>query len=754
MKKMLKTNVLKRRNLLAIVFAAVIGFSFFACGGPNNGGDNSDNSETNPDNSGSKPDGLQKESSEYPGFYYIDSGNTITITKYESKSGNRDITIPSKINGKPVTDIGPEAFKGCTSLTSITIPSSVTKIENYAFQNCTGLTSITIPDGVTEIGWEPFRDCTGLAAINVNAANTEYSSEGGVLYNKDKTELIRCPQAKTGALIIPNSVTQIWARSFYGCAGLTAITIPYSVKNDELLHYFDELNLNSQLNITWYNPTGKGGGVGDYITLTVIILDGVTSIGDYAFSGCTGLISITIPNSVTSIGEGAFRNCTGLTAITIPNSITSIGDCAFEDCTGLTSVNIPNSVTSIGGGAFRNCTGLTSVNIPNNVTSIRGYAFQGCTGLTNITIPSSVTSIGDLVISGCTGLTSITIDCGVFNFRNPVSNQFVFVADKYPNLTEINVNAANTEYSSEDGVLYNKDKTELIYYPQAKTGDFTVPDSVTTVAWWYGAFVDCTGLTAITIPANASITSQDYVFPDGHHQFSNDIPFSGCTNLTSITVDPANKNFKSYYGVLYNKPPFEEDYNVLLRCPQAKTGGFVVPDNVTNIAIRAFEDCAGLTNITIPDSVTKIGWMAFRGCTNLTKVWFKGTISSDNFGYWHSFWPGMEKQSFPGDLRDKFYAYDSTNGTPGIYTTKKPVNEDSKWGIIYVSDSTYSNSSRTASFYLKYNGDFVYYTNGSMTYPGTWTFSGDTIYTPLGSFTVIDEKYISHPTLGTWNRER
>ena len=168
----------------------------------------------------------------------------------------------------------------------------------------------------------------------------------------------------------------------------------------------------------------------------------VTSIGDWAFSGCPGLTSITIPNGVTSIGDRAFSKCTGLTSIEIPNSVTSIGGCAFSECTGLTSITIPNSVTSIGGGAFYGCTGLSSIKIPNSVTSIGSAVFSKCTALTSIVvekgnsiydsrdncnaiietatntlvagcqntiIPNSVTSIGNFAFEYCTGLTSITI---------------------------------------------------------------------------------------------------------------------------------------------------------------------------------------------------------------------------------------------------------------------------------------------------------------------------------------------------------
>ena len=142
----------------------------------------------------------------------------------------------------------------------------------------------------------------------------------------------------------------------------------------------------------------------------VVINNGVTSIGDYAFTYCKGLTSITIPNSVTSIGYYAFSGCSGLTSVTIPNSVTSIGGGAFNKCSGLTSITIPNSVTSIAESAFFGCTGLTSLTIPNSVTSIEEYAFQKCTGLTSVTIGNGVTSIGTGAFSGCTGLTSMTVE--------------------------------------------------------------------------------------------------------------------------------------------------------------------------------------------------------------------------------------------------------------------------------------------------------------------------------------------------------
>ena len=174
---------------------------------------------------------------------------------------------------------------------------------------------------------------------------------------------------------------------------------------------------------------------GNSSVTSVVIPDSVTSIGNNAFSGCTGLTSVVIPESVTSIGAYAFTFCTGLTSVSIPDSVTSIGVETFRNCTGLTSVNIGNGVTSIGRTAFQNCTGLTSVIIGNSVTSIGSSAFIGCTGLTSVNVPGSVTSIGDSAFQGCTGLTSLyfrgdmpSAGNGIFNGIDPAGIVYYLIS--------------------------------------------------------------------------------------------------------------------------------------------------------------------------------------------------------------------------------------------------------------------------------------------------------------------------------------
>ena len=287
----------------------------------------------------------------------------------------------------------------------------------------------------------------------------------------------------------------------------------------------------------------------------VVIEDGVTSIGNYAFSGCSGLTSITIPSIVTYIGSGAFRNCSGLTSITIPGSVTSIGGYAFYGCNGLTSLTIPGSVTSIGGYAFYGCNGLTSVSIPNSVASIGGYAFYGCNGLTSVTIPNSVMYIGNNAFSGCSGLTSLTIPNRVTSIGNGAFSGC-------SGLTSIEVESTNKWYSSVDGVLFNKDVTTLFCFPAKKSGNYIIPNSVTSIGGYafYGS-----GLTSIIIP-NSVTSIGDYAFYG--------------SGLTSI----------------------------------------IIPNNVTYVGGEAFGYCSGLTSVTIFSSNTTMYNSPFYGCYSISSV--------------------------------------------------------------------------------------------------------------------------------------
>ena len=312
---------------------------------------------------------------------------------------------------------------------TVIIENGVTSISNYAFSGCTSLTNVAIPNSVTSIGDWVFSGCISLKSIEVSDNNKNYSSFDGVLFNKDKTALIKYPAGKPNDTYeIPNSVTSIGNSAFSCCESLTNVTIPNSVTN-----------------------IGEDAFSGCESLTSVTIPNSVTSIGVSAFSECISLTSVTISNSVTSIGSYAFYYCRSLTSVTIPNSVTSIGNCAFLGCYftfknfinnsnvelndsskptivdtdaggfcikdnelvrmrpiyAIGEVTIPNSIASIGRAAFENCTSLTSVTIPDGVTSIDDYVFYSCEGLMSVTIPTSVKSIGDSAFEYCTNLANV-----------------------------------------------------------------------------------------------------------------------------------------------------------------------------------------------------------------------------------------------------------------------------------------------------------------------------------------------------------
>ena len=363
-------------------------------------------------------------------FTWTDDGDSITITRYLGT--DTDVVIPATIDGLPVTDMGKGAFAscttltsvtipdsmtsigdavfyGCTSLTSITIPDSVTSIDicafehctsltsitlpdrltsigSWAFSSCSSLTSITIPDSVTSIGNGAFNSCTSLTSIHVGVNNSYYTAVEGVLFDNNRSTLHTYPAGKSGVYSIPNSVTSINSSAFYGCTSLTSITIPNSVTSISAYAFNGCTSLTS-----------------------ITIPNSVTSINSRTFHGCTSLASVIIPDSVTSIGDGAFSDCTSLTSITLPDRLTSIDNSAFYGCSGLTNITIPDSVTSIGYLAFQNCSALRNITIPDSVNSIGVQAFYNCVSLTSVILPDNVISIGDLAFSSCSSLTSITI---------------------------------------------------------------------------------------------------------------------------------------------------------------------------------------------------------------------------------------------------------------------------------------------------------------------------------------------------------
>jgi hypothetical protein len=324
------------------------------------------------------------------------------------------VIIPLTFNGMPVISIGPDAFAMNSTMTSVSIPSTVTDIGEGAFESCTALTSVTIPNNVADLEDDAFDGCTSLGSVTIGSGVT---SLGNDIFDNciDLT-----------SVTIPSTVTSIGIDTFMG-TGLTSVTIPTSVTSIGQAAFSDCLSLGS-----------------------ATIGDGVTVIGRSAFQGCASLSSVSIGKGVTTINADVFQDCTSLASITvsaqnvdfysaggvlfadspntlilyplakagnaytIPSGVTAIDENAF-DGSSLTSITLPNSLTSIGQEAFNGCASLTSATFPGTVTTIGPSAFNGCTSLTNLIIPDSVTTIGAGAFSGCSALTTVRIGSGVTN---------------------------------------------------------------------------------------------------------------------------------------------------------------------------------------------------------------------------------------------------------------------------------------------------------------------------------------------------
>ena len=448
-----------------------------------------------------------------------DSVTSIELAAFNNCNNLTSITIPDS-----VTSIGDSAFELCNKLSSITLSNNITSIGNWAFHGC-HLTSITIPDSVTSIGAMAFYSCSNLQTISLSCKSSLKKSDFG-----DKANLVSYTNqhllTKTAAKAATCSESgnkEYWTCEHCGKYFLSDDSNPETAKAVEqsetilpaIQHKNAELRNSSEPtetspgysgdlycpdcdtvvekgytywiedNLTWklyedgtLNISGTGA-MKDYNSTDnlspaymnssvkkVVIEEGVTNIGNWAFSECSSLTSITIPDSVTNIGAAAFDSCGSLTSIVIPNSVTSIESYAFSACSSLTSITIPDSVTSIGNNAFDSCSSLTSITIPDGVTSIESYAFYNCSCLTSITIPDSVTNIGAAAFDSCTSLTSITIPDSVTSIES-------YAFCNCSNLTSI-----------------------------------TIPDSVTNIG--AAAFDSCTSLKTISLSCKSSLKRSDF----------------------------------------------------------------------------------------------------------------------------------------------------------------------------------------------------------------------------------------------------
>ena len=571
--------------------------------------------------------------------YTLESGE-VTID-FVALGTNQTVTIPSTLGGAHVTSIGYEAFEGCSNLTHVTIPASVTDISPRVFEWCTSLQDFELAPG-----------------------NANFKSDSGLLLSKDGKTLVMAARKLT-SVTIPEGVTTIDYFAFYGCSNLEKVTIPNSVveigpfafakcrRLTQMRIPASVTNINfcvfsecSSLEGIEVDPDNVSFKSDSGLLLTrdgkiliavpqslskVTIPSGVTVIGLYAFMDCNHLTNVTIPEGVKIVGVEAFKNCSNLTQVTIPESVTFIAERLFAGCTSLQGFKVaPDNahfksesgllLTKSGRSVVAVAGGLTNLMIPDGVTYIRDRALEGNTNLTNVTIPASLTNISQWTFAGCA------------------------------NLTTFDVSPDNPNFSSASGLLLSKDGKTIIAAAVGLT-DVAIPTSVTCIG--ESAFAGCRRLTHLTIPTHvericveryrqkAFESCNDSLFDtntitgvrmvDGWIIDCDDL--SGSLDLTGVHVRGIADN-------AFDGTDFEGRVGLT---------DVILPEGVTSIGDGAFAQCCGLTNVVIPASVKRIGNDAFSACCKLTNLTIPAGVAEIGAG------------AFPWCMKDLKVAPGNTN---------------------------------------------------------------------------------------------
>ena len=626
----------------------------------------------------------------------------------------RDCTVLDDIKlCSELETIGAYAFYNCGNLQSIEIPDNVTKIDNNTFENCSSLKSVSIGKSCTTISATAFNNATKLEKITVSADNEKYSSVDGALLNKEKTSIILYPKSKSGEFVIPDTVTSIADRAFSSCPNLTKITIGANV---ESVGAYAFSSCSALTDVVFKDSTIKKKVIGLYAFYNCQALsnvdfgNAVTSIGSFAFMIDKSLESIEFPDSLESIGRCAFScydyGTTGsyfasnlksvkfgsglksiadyafyenralntvkftgvaltsigresfcniaITELDLSGTDTSIDREAFYNCNSLETVKL-SGVKTIGQNAFYNCRKLTSVELSENLTTIESGAFQCCVALKNIDIPNKVTKLNDNTFSNCSSLKNVSIGSGCTSISTTAF-------DGTSSIDRITVSEDNKNYTVVDGVLYNKDMTTLVLYPKNRSGEFAVPDTVTTIA-------------------NSA--------------------FDSSPNLTKVTI---GKNVKTIGASAFGE------------CKSLKTVIFEDSDTVQKtICDYAFYKCPVLTTVDFGNAVKSIGNYAFYSCQSLNKLDFSKNSVKTIGDYAFTVCKSLESIEFPESLESIGYGAFSanTNGYRGSYVASSLKSVKFGRGLKSIADY---------AFYENRQLNTVKFTGDALTSIGYWSF--------------------------------
>ncbi len=572
-------------------------------------------------------------------------------TLYISGNGPMDnFGAATDADGSTVTNAPWDKYR--SEVVAIVIREGVTSIGDYAFTECPQLVTMDIPASVAGVGSYATYGSNNLADVYYGGTEGQWH-EVGIADGNDP-------------LLNANMHFQ---------GEVSGVTWRYDAPTKTLY-----IEGNGPMDDYTISSNGSSAPWMSYKTQmqTLIIENGVTSLGDYAFHDCASLTGVEIPDSVVAIGEYAFSGCSNLYQISIPDSVTTINVGAFARA-GLTNAYIPGSVTNLGNGLFNSCASLTNVDFGDGITSISQSMFMNCSSLTSIAVPVSVTSVGDAATMGCSKLTDVyyggtqtqwnAVTVGTYN--NPLLNATIHCQgggdveegegwrydaptktlyimgngpmEDYTSGTAINT--PWTKYSTEIQSLVVENGVTSIS-PSAFSGcnvliDVTLPDTLTTIEDY--AFMECSSLTDITLPAGVTSIGE-WAFSGCTSLPSIGIPtrvtniggyaFMGCSSLTSATIpagitsieDATFMNCSSLASVTIPNSVTSIGHYAFSSCEVLTNA--TIPYGVTTIGHYAFAGCSGMTSVTIPDSITTISESAFDGCSSLTSVTIPGNVTS------------------------------------------------------------------------------------------------------------------------------
>ncbi len=526
------------------------------------------------------------------------------------------------------------AFRLCRNIESVTLPDGISEIGDYCFANCSKLTSVNLPNGIKRVGYNAFYGCSGLESVDVPYGVT---SIGPAAFRY-------CTNIKS--LTLPNTLELIENSAFEDCTSLTSVYVPDSVKqiNQYALGYTYNKTLGRYERVSGFTiRSTKGSAAEKYAEANGYVFVAVDSEYTYNELG-DGTVEITgykgsdknveIPSNldgkqVSAIAASAFKGLK-ITSVYLPNSIKTIGSHAFESCGSLKTVALNAGLTEIKPSAFAFCKSLGAIDLPQGLLNIDTAAFDSCTSLTDITVPASVNEIGYGVFNGCTKLVAINVDDG------------------------------NNSYSSADGVLFDGGMSRLIKYPQAKSGEYTVPDGVKTID--ADAFYRSSDIAAVTMPDSVTtVGSYAFAYCNGiqsvklsnNLQSMGEYAFYGCGNVKSLELP--------------------QKLRIIPECAFAgwsKLQSLTVPDGVFAVGSGAFEDTGNLKEVTISKSVTSIGERAFGYVYNYSSGEYD---KISGFTVYGSFGSAAEKYASANGFKFvdldsavcNFYVSEATVGTAG-----------------------------------------------------------------------------------------